>query len=65
MRHYLYIWHDPAERMLVASGIEFKDVIPALLDADGIVLRTGSAGDAQESCRLPNLGAAAIASAGA
>ncbi|PHV40624.1 hypothetical protein [Janthinobacterium sp. BJB304] len=44
MRHYLYIWHDPAERMLVASGIEFNDVIPALLDADGIVLRKGSAG---------------------
>lgn len=46
MRHYLYIWHDPAARMLVASGIEFKDAIPALLDADGIVLRRGSAGTA-------------------
>ncbi|MGK5040791.1 hypothetical protein ACQ4WQ_10645 [Janthinobacterium sp. GB1R12] len=46
MRHYLYIWHDPAARMLVASGIEFNDVIPALLDADGIVLRRGSAGTA-------------------
>lgn len=44
MRHYLYIWHDPAERMLVASGIEFKDVIPALGEVDGIVLRKGSAG---------------------
>ncbi|MGK5055464.1 hypothetical protein ACQ4WY_00830 [Janthinobacterium sp. LB2P49] len=48
MRHYLYIWHDPAERMLIASGIEFKDVIPALLDADGIVLRKGSAGTASK-----------------
>lgn len=48
MRHYLYIWHDPAERMLVASGIAFKDVIPALLDADGIVLRKGSAGTARK-----------------
>ena len=48
MRHYLYIWHDPAERMLVASGIEFKDVIPALLEADGIVLRKGSAGTARK-----------------
>lgn len=46
MRHYLYIWHDPAARMLVASGIEFNDVIPALLGADGIVLRRGSAGTA-------------------
>ncbi|MCA1859554.1 hypothetical protein LE191_05475 [Janthinobacterium sp. HSC-3S05] len=44
MRHYLYIWHDPAERMLVASGIEFKDCIAALGKADGIVLRRGSAG---------------------
>lgn len=30
--------------MLVASGIEFKDVIPALGEAGGIVLRKGSAG---------------------
>ncbi|MEF2265992.1 hypothetical protein V3C40_04270 [Janthinobacterium sp. LS2A] len=44
MRHYLYLWHDPAERMLVASGIEFKDCIAALGEADGIVLRKGSAG---------------------
>ena len=44
MRHYLYIWHDPAERMLLASGIEFKDCIAALGKADGIVLRKGSAG---------------------
>ena len=44
MRHYLYIWHDPAVRMLVASGIEFKDCIAALGEADGIVLRKGSAG---------------------
>lgn len=48
MRHYLYIWHDPAERMLVASGIEFKDAIPALGKADGIVLRRGSAGTARK-----------------
>ena len=30
--------------MLVASGIEFKDCIAALGEADGIVLRKGSAG---------------------
>ena len=48
MRHYLYIWHDPAERMLVASGIEFKDFIPALGKAGGIVLRKGSAGTARK-----------------
>lgn len=44
MRHYLYIWHDPAERMLVASGIEFKDFLPALGESGGIVLRKGRAG---------------------
>lgn len=44
MRQYLYIWHDPAERMLVASGIEFKDFLPALGESGGIVLRRGSAG---------------------
>ncbi|MCC7596177.1 hypothetical protein IGS61_01675 [Janthinobacterium sp. FW305-129] len=48
MRHYLYIWHAPAERMIVASGIEFKDVMHALLDADGIVLRKGGAGTARK-----------------
>ncbi|NHQ92317.1 hypothetical protein [Janthinobacterium lividum] len=48
MRHYLYIWHDPAERMLVASGIEFKDCIGALGEAGGIVLRKGSAGTARK-----------------
>ncbi|MGK5052287.1 hypothetical protein [Janthinobacterium sp. RB2P8] len=48
MRHYLYIWHDPAERMLVASGIEFKDFIPVLGKAGGIVLRKGSAGTARK-----------------
>lgn len=34
--------------MIVASGIEFKDVIPALQDADGIVLRKGGAGTARK-----------------
>ena len=48
LRHYLYIWHDPVVRMIVASGLEFKDVIPALQDADGIVLRKGSAGTARK-----------------
>jgi len=48
LRHYLYIWHDPAERMLVASGIEFKDFIPVLGKAGGIVLRKGGAGTARK-----------------
>ncbi|WP_215409367.1 hypothetical protein [Janthinobacterium sp. JC611] len=55
MRHYLYIWHDPAERMLVASGIEFKDVIPPLLHADGIVLRRGSAGTIKKPAAFQTL----------
>ena len=48
LRHYLYIWHDPVARMIVASGLELKDVIPALQGADGIVLRKGSAGTARK-----------------
>ncbi|MED5612705.1 hypothetical protein [Janthinobacterium sp. P210005] len=48
MRHYLYLWHDPAERMLVASGIEFKDFLPALGESGGIVLRKGRAGTARK-----------------
>ncbi|MGX9782608.1 hypothetical protein [Janthinobacterium lividum] len=55
MRHYLYIWHDPAERMLVASGIEFKDFIPALGKAGGIVLRKGSAGTARKPASYQTL----------
>ena len=55
MRHYLYIWHDPAERMLIASGIEFKDVIPALAEADGIVLRRGSAGTTRKPAAFQTL----------
>ncbi|MGX9772685.1 hypothetical protein ACWYXN_04150 [Janthinobacterium aestuarii] len=55
MRHYLYIWHGPAERMLVASGIEFKDCIAALGKADGIVLRKGSAGTARKPASYQSL----------
>lgn len=45
----MYIWHEPAERMLVASGLEFRDVIPALAGAGGIVLRRGGAGTARQA----------------
>jgi hypothetical protein len=38
MRDYLYIWHDPERRFLVASGIEFKDFLPSLKSQGGIVL---------------------------
>jgi hypothetical protein len=38
MRDYLYVWHDPEQRFLVASGIEFKDFLPCLKSQGGIVL---------------------------
>lgn len=38
MRDYLYIWHDPSEHLLFASGIEFKDISPTLSCSGGIVL---------------------------
>lgn len=38
MRDYLYVWHDPEQRFLVASGIEFTDFLPCLKSQGGIVL---------------------------
>jgi hypothetical protein len=38
MRDYLYLWHEPEKKRLIASGIEFRDVVPELLTAGGIVL---------------------------
>ena len=38
MRDYLYIWHDPVKRCVVASGIEFKDFLPFLSGKGGVVL---------------------------
>ncbi len=38
MRNYLYLWNRPAERTLVASGIEFRDFRPALAARGGVVL---------------------------
>ncbi|MEG2029203.1 MAG: hypothetical protein RR376_00995 [Janthinobacterium sp.] len=55
MRHYLYIWHDPAARMIVASGMELKDMLPALMAADGLVLRKGRAGTAGKPARYQAL----------
>jgi hypothetical protein len=37
MRDYLYIWNDPSEGFIVASGIEFRDFAP-LFSNGGIVL---------------------------
>lgn len=38
MRDYLYVWHDPEQQFLVASGIEFRDFLPCLKSQGGIVL---------------------------
>jgi len=38
MRDYLYIWHDPDQQFLVASGIEFKDFQPSLNQQGGVLL---------------------------
>jgi hypothetical protein len=38
MRDYLYIWHDPEQQFLVASGLEFKDFLPLLANRGGVAL---------------------------
>jgi hypothetical protein len=38
MRNYLYLWHQPATHCLIASGIEFRDLIPELAGSGGVVL---------------------------
>lgn len=38
MRNYLYIWHNPKQQFLLASGIEFKDFLPYLSGRGGAVL---------------------------
>lgn len=39
MRDYLYLWHDPKNRRVVASGIQFADVVQGLAERlGGVVL---------------------------
>ena len=38
MRDYLYLWHNPKRRMLVASGIELKDLAPLASSGGGLLL---------------------------
>ena len=40
MRDYLYIWHDPESRFIVASGIELKDVAPRMGARGGLLFLT-------------------------
>jgi hypothetical protein len=38
MRSYLYIWHDVEHKVIVTSGIEFKDFLPLLSSKGGIII---------------------------
>jgi hypothetical protein len=38
MRNYLYLWHQPRLNQVVASGIQFRDLVPDLVGAGGLVL---------------------------
>ena len=38
MRPYIYLWHERVAKRLVVSGIEFRDVLPEIRDAGGLVL---------------------------
>lgn len=41
MRDYLYIWHEPQQQFVVASGIEFRDFVPTLRDNGGVLIIEG------------------------
>jgi hypothetical protein len=47
VRNYLYLWNNPAEQRLVASGIEFRDLLPELRDGGGIILLRHKYGEAE------------------
>jgi hypothetical protein len=38
MRDYLYLWNDPAQHFIVASGITFEDLMPSLVPDRGLLL---------------------------
>ena len=38
MRNYLYIWHNPEEQYIFASGIEFSDISNNLDEISGVIL---------------------------
>lgn len=35
---YLYLWHDPKSRSVVASGLSFADIAPSLEGVSVLVL---------------------------
>ena len=38
MRKYLYIWHVPEQHLIVASGIEFTDLVDHITLSSGLIL---------------------------
>ncbi|NQT15420.1 MAG: hypothetical protein HQ582_21870 [Planctomycetes bacterium] len=38
MRDYIYVYHEPENTRIVVSGIEFRDTLPELEPAGGVVL---------------------------
>ena len=46
MRDYLYLWHDPTRHLLIASGIELKDLAPPASASGGFLLLTHDYADA-------------------
>jgi hypothetical protein len=46
MRDYIYIWHDPKNRFVVASGIQLKDVAAAMSVNGGLILLVHDFADA-------------------
>ena len=46
MRDYLYIWHDPRRKFVIASGIQFADLAPYSSAAGGLLLLAHGYGDA-------------------
>ncbi len=69
MRDYLYAWNDPEEHLLVASGIEFRDLMH-LFTAGGVILLKHAFEDVEKDddsgpdflpvSRLPELASANI-----
>jgi hypothetical protein len=47
MRDYLYIWHDAEQQCVVMSGMEFRDVLPCLVDQGGVLLLKHQAEEAE------------------
>jgi hypothetical protein len=47
MRDYLYLWHQPSRQRIVFSGLEFRDILPAIEACDVLLLLRSEYGDAE------------------